>query len=217
MTKWFFAIGVVLLVVAAGLFVYQEKWSATHTVSPEATSTIIVSHCDNDAKLCPDGSTVLRSGPQCEFAACPSMFGEAREWQNRKDPKSDISFKYPATLGSSYVTASIWPPAISVTDGAQACATTSDAQSVPGPTLSEQTFNGEMFCVWQQDEGAAGSTYREFRISFVKDEKTYVLGFTVQLPQCMNYDGAEQSVCQAAQRAFSPVELAFGIRSTIAP
>jgi hypothetical protein len=30
--------------------------------------------CTKDAKLCPDGSSVGRSGPDCEFAACP---GEA--------------------------------------------------------------------------------------------------------------------------------------------
>lgn len=28
--------------------------------------------CDSDAKLCPDGSYVGRSGLQCEFAACPT-------------------------------------------------------------------------------------------------------------------------------------------------
>ena len=27
--------------------------------------------CTQDAKLCPDGSFVSRSGPNCEFAACP--------------------------------------------------------------------------------------------------------------------------------------------------
>ena len=27
--------------------------------------------CQMDAKLCPDGSSVGRSGPDCEFAACP--------------------------------------------------------------------------------------------------------------------------------------------------
>ncbi len=29
--------------------------------------------CDLDAKLCPDGSAVGRSGPNCEFAACPQI------------------------------------------------------------------------------------------------------------------------------------------------
>lgn len=28
--------------------------------------------CDADAKICPDGSSVGRSGPKCEFAPCPS-------------------------------------------------------------------------------------------------------------------------------------------------
>lgn len=28
--------------------------------------------CTQDAKLCPDGSYVGRTGPQCEFAACPA-------------------------------------------------------------------------------------------------------------------------------------------------
>jgi len=28
--------------------------------------------CNGDGKICPDGSVVGRSGPKCEFAACPS-------------------------------------------------------------------------------------------------------------------------------------------------
>lgn len=31
--------------------------------------------CTQEAKLCPDGSAVGRSGPNCEFAACPSPAG----------------------------------------------------------------------------------------------------------------------------------------------
>jgi hypothetical protein len=27
--------------------------------------------CTQDAKVCPDGTTVPRLGPECEFAACP--------------------------------------------------------------------------------------------------------------------------------------------------
>lgn len=28
--------------------------------------------CTEDARMCPDGSTVVREGPDCEFAACPT-------------------------------------------------------------------------------------------------------------------------------------------------
>ena len=33
--------------------------------------------CTMDAKACPDGSYVGRTGPNCEFAACPASTGEA--------------------------------------------------------------------------------------------------------------------------------------------
>ena len=33
------------------------------------------SACTEEAKICPDGSSVGRSGPKCEFAACPSVAG----------------------------------------------------------------------------------------------------------------------------------------------
>ena len=29
--------------------------------------------CTMEAKMCPDGSNVGRSGPNCEFAACPGF------------------------------------------------------------------------------------------------------------------------------------------------
>lgn len=29
--------------------------------------------CTADAKICPDGSSVSRSGPNCEFASCPKI------------------------------------------------------------------------------------------------------------------------------------------------
>ena len=36
------------------------------TAKPEPTAG-----CTEEAKVCPDGSTVAREGPDCEFPACP--------------------------------------------------------------------------------------------------------------------------------------------------
>ncbi|HEX7017538.1 MAG TPA: hypothetical protein VF209_01365 [Patescibacteria group bacterium] len=44
--------------------------------------------CTMDAKVCPDGSSVGRSGPNCEFAACPS------ETENGNKQYSHESFKF---------------------------------------------------------------------------------------------------------------------------
>ncbi|WKZ25427.1 MAG: hypothetical protein QY322_03510 [bacterium] len=43
----------------AGFFAYQTQRS-----KPVA--------CTMEAKICPDGSAVGRSGPKCEFAPCPT-------------------------------------------------------------------------------------------------------------------------------------------------
>jgi hypothetical protein len=49
-------------------------------VSPTVTETIVppalnendgMTACTMDAKICPDGSSVGRTGPNCEFAPCP--------------------------------------------------------------------------------------------------------------------------------------------------
>lgn len=41
-------------------------------IEPEASSTPLPVACTMDAKICPDGSAVGRSGPKCEFAPCPT-------------------------------------------------------------------------------------------------------------------------------------------------
>lgn len=51
---------VAVATVVGGVFYFNYK-----TISPVA--------CTMEAKLCPDGSYVGRSGPNCEFAKCPDI------------------------------------------------------------------------------------------------------------------------------------------------
>lgn len=57
------------MILAAGFFVWQnfvkEKEPALRG-------------CTMEAKICPDGSAVGRSGPNCEFAACPAFSGDPK-------------------------------------------------------------------------------------------------------------------------------------------
>ncbi len=55
---------IVLIIVIVGLVFAAKKTEAPTT--PRA--------CTEEAKICPDGSSVGRTGPNCEFAPCP---GEA--------------------------------------------------------------------------------------------------------------------------------------------
>ncbi|HNY36329.1 MAG TPA: hypothetical protein PLD14_03565 [Candidatus Pacearchaeota archaeon] len=53
--------------------------------------------CTMDAKICPDGSSVGRTGPNCEFAACPEVkIDETADWKTYNDEEYGFSFKYPA-------------------------------------------------------------------------------------------------------------------------
>lgn len=53
--------------IMAGLIVYVNHYVARSTIS-----TI----CTMEAKLCPDGSYVSRTGPNCKFAECPTVKGD---------------------------------------------------------------------------------------------------------------------------------------------
>ncbi|MBM3282832.1 hypothetical protein FJY90_01135 [Candidatus Gottesmanbacteria bacterium] len=53
--------------------------------------------CSTEAKICPDGSAVGRTGPNCEFASCPTQAAkdETANWKTYKNTKYGYSIKYP--------------------------------------------------------------------------------------------------------------------------
>jgi hypothetical protein len=62
--KKYVVIFVVMLAVLVTLWIVQPKTPDSNTGGQTA--------CTADAKLCPDGSAVGRTGPNCEFAECPT-------------------------------------------------------------------------------------------------------------------------------------------------
>lgn len=60
MRKTIIKLGIIFLVLSAGYFVWLKVYNEPSRVA-----------CTMEAKLCPDGSAVGRTGPSCEFAACP--------------------------------------------------------------------------------------------------------------------------------------------------
>jgi hypothetical protein len=61
---WFYTIGLVLIAAAWGVYLF--------TTASKTRSDPMVA-CTADALLCPDGSGVGRSGPDCTFAPCPDQ------------------------------------------------------------------------------------------------------------------------------------------------
>lgn len=55
-----FAVGI-----GVGMFLTSNRNSSYPNISDEGVA------CTQEAKICSDGSAVGRSGPRCEFTACP--------------------------------------------------------------------------------------------------------------------------------------------------
>jgi hypothetical protein len=71
-----FILGGLVAAIALGIWAVSSG-AAFQLANSTATSTTrgteqVAWECNGDAKLCPDGSSVGRTGPQCEFRACPS-------------------------------------------------------------------------------------------------------------------------------------------------
>jgi hypothetical protein len=64
-----FATIAIVVVIAAAIFASAATWYFAAHKNPAPPAGPVA--CTTEAKLCPDGSYVGRTGPSCEFAACP--------------------------------------------------------------------------------------------------------------------------------------------------
>lgn len=67
---------VLLVILLAGAYVYFSR-PLVVIESPLSTSIEQVDGvyaCNDDGKLCPDGTVVGRTGPECTFSACPGVY-----------------------------------------------------------------------------------------------------------------------------------------------
>ncbi len=101
---------VVLLAVGVAFGYYYESIKTNIAASWKDTTETA---CTLEAKLCPDGSTVGRSGPRCEFATCPGALATSTTektsaaatttktiesaWKHYTHAGLNYSFDYPRT------------------------------------------------------------------------------------------------------------------------
>ena len=91
-------LGAILLI---GLFAISTGFVRAADTAPSGIM------CAQDAKQCPDGSYVSRTGPACEFAACPSVIVDDTYLQLSRDLKlgsrgSDVIILQEYLVGHSH-------------------------------------------------------------------------------------------------------------------
>ncbi len=89
-------IGVAVIVVAA---VFLLRTPGPWGPSPAEVQRRGAIACTQEAMQCPDGSYVGRTGPNCEFAQCPTASSTAVDtsgWKAFTDQRYGVTLKYPA-------------------------------------------------------------------------------------------------------------------------
>lgn len=156
--------------------------------------------CTQEAKICPDGSSVGRTGPNCEFTLCPESTPIAG-WKTSTDNVQGITFQYPEKLLTTFMHPVEWPPKVTVTTGTLSC-----SGALPTNNLFEKNeqviINNHIYCVKASSEGAAGSTFVTYNYSAEISGKLITVNFVMQYPQCMNYDDPQQTLCKTEQSTF---------------
>jgi hypothetical protein len=200
-------LGIVLLIIV-GVFIYRADTRNGET-----------SVCTQEAMICPDGSSVGRTGPNCEFAPCPGVpaaLNPASGWTLATLPAAELQYHYPASLETTYVSLIDWPPTLRIVDEAFSCIEAGDVIASAGKTELKH-LEGADFCVTSEGEGAAGSTYIQYAYAMPLASSTAILTFGTRMPQCMNYDEPERSACTNQQQSTNIDSLAARVLLTVEP
>lgn len=203
------------IVAAVAIAILGLAWFFMLKTQPSGTNPNMVA-CTMEAKICPDGTAVGRSGPKCEFAACPSSptstapttpptnatsTGVNTGWKTLTDRKTGVTFQYPDKLTTTYITASDWPPTVQVQTVPFTCTNAGTETGRAGKTETRMVDN-RSYCVTTSSEGAAGSIYNQYAYAFQKGSRTVILTFTVRMVQCGNFDEPQKTACENEREAF---------------
>jgi hypothetical protein len=170
-------------------------------LSRNAALEDIETACTLEALICPDGSSVGRVGPSCEFAPCSLPEGSYVQGV-ATHRETGIQFTYPAVLPTFYSEASNWPPSLQIVSEPFSCA---QAEAMNARTLHTElkTINGVQYCVTEISEGAAGSIYTEYTYAFPYEGDVAILTFSTRSVQCSNFEEVQQRGCENEQQTFS--------------
>lgn len=87
----------IAIVVATAIVVVGGVFGWQYLTTPKDNNQNQQTACTMEAKVCPDGSAVGRTGPNCEFAECPTVQNQTAGWKTYTNTPYGFEFKYPKT------------------------------------------------------------------------------------------------------------------------
>lgn len=176
------------VVIITGLYLIYDKSLFIKEKEQKQENTVV---CAQDAKVCPDGSSVGRIGPNCEFADCPVVVDQTAGWQTYRNNEYGFEFKYPEKLNSKFFSL-LEPQAIisnqqdeeNIKDGYYMGSVMS-----PNPLKKEKVLINNMeFCVLQTYDAGAGSGRKYYFYTVFRNGNYFTIGYIIGQPNsCGNY------------------------------
>lgn len=122
---------------------------------------------------------------------------DSSSWKT--DSTNEVTFKYPESLGTTYINTQVWPPNVQAENVPFTCIETNPDEY---EKTAERIINGRTYCVTEVSEGAAGHMYTQYTYAFYKNDRIVTLSFTLAFVQCGNFDNPERSECEKERRKF---------------
>lgn len=113
-----------------------------------------------------------------------------------------ITFQYPKELLAKYVSVTGWPPVITIENGTYSCKITPQEVSSISDITSQRMVDNRIYCINVKNEGAAGSVYSSYTYTAARNNELVKVSFTLQYPNCNNYDEEQRKACTSEREAF---------------
>lgn len=206
-------IGGILVLIIAIFIVFQFPFISEKTTVEDETETENVEEegliaCTLDAKVCPDGSTVGRTAPDCEFRKCPKIPIQTDGWKTYTGIKDGIEFRYPETLASDFF--NLQKPQLIVTSQEEmenidnSCYTGVGLNPIP-LKIGEILINDMSFCLSETYNTGSGTGTKYFFYTIYKDASYFTIAYAVTQPNsCSNYgDTPNLQLCEVEMAQYS--------------
>lgn len=118
-----------------------------------------------------------------------------------------------------------WPPKLSTLNQAFSCKESAISAQTGRPVAQGgqtvlRTVGNRTYCITEESEGAAGSTYTTYTYKFASSNSvgaktTNVLEFTLRAVQCANYDDPQKTACENERKSIDIDVIVDGMADTV--